>query len=394
MANIKKIRLSAGHGAGRAYNRGGLYFNEGDENYIGTSMLTKAINKTYVADIEEIRAERGNTDYSLGDRSRYGNGADLFYSWHSNAGGGNGVEVILSYQSLGYIDFARDLCRVIAETLKIQNRGVKFRNNDTDKFETYRQANRNSRNWYGELNGNNAKCAMIVEHFFHDSVSDSTAYLANKQKLIDNIARCIAYHFGLPKKNSTSTQTTQTVNVAKNTTTTDTDLITITKPINIYMTADSANDRTNIIDTYLPGEYYIYKKYNGMLNISKKKGSAGAWINPNDITTAETNTVNENWQVTDSALNVRDNHTNGKLIDVIYDHGIYRIIEKKGNWGKRQIGGWIHKSFTRTIPIKSNEAIAKEVINGFWGNGDLRKKRLKQAGYDYTEVQNEVNKLL
>ena len=43
---------------------------------------------------------------------------------------------------------------------------------------------------------------------------------------------------------------------------------------------------------------------------------------------------------------------------------------------------------------KSVEAIAREVINGKWGNGDDRKKRLQAAGYDYSAVQRKVNKLL
>ena len=43
---------------------------------------------------------------------------------------------------------------------------------------------------------------------------------------------------------------------------------------------------------------------------------------------------------------------------------------------------------------KSNAEIAKEVIAGKWGNGDERKKNLEAAGYNYKDVQNEVNKLL
>ena len=43
---------------------------------------------------------------------------------------------------------------------------------------------------------------------------------------------------------------------------------------------------------------------------------------------------------------------------------------------------------------KSNKEIAKEVIQGKWGNGDERKKRLTEAGYDYNAVQKEVNNLL
>ena len=43
---------------------------------------------------------------------------------------------------------------------------------------------------------------------------------------------------------------------------------------------------------------------------------------------------------------------------------------------------------------KTISQIAKEVINGEWGNGDARKKKLEAAGYDYDTVQKEVNKQL
>ena len=46
-------------------------------------------------------------------------------------------------------------------------------------------------------------------------------------------------------------------------------------------------------------------------------------------------------------------------------------------------------------PIKKSvEEIAREVINGKWGNGADRKKRLTQAGYNYQEIQNRVNQIL
>ena len=46
-----------------------------------------------------------------------------------------------------------------------------------------------------------------------------------------------------------------------------------------------------------------------------------------------------------------------------------------------------------TQPVKKpNEEIANEVINGAWGNGEDRKKRLTDAGYNYTVVQAIVNK--
>lgn len=43
---------------------------------------------------------------------------------------------------------------------------------------------------------------------------------------------------------------------------------------------------------------------------------------------------------------------------------------------------------------KSVTEIAKEVIQGKWGNGTDRKNRLTAAGYNYSEVQAEVNRLL
>jgi GH25 family lysozyme M1 (1,4-beta-N-acetylmuramidase) len=43
---------------------------------------------------------------------------------------------------------------------------------------------------------------------------------------------------------------------------------------------------------------------------------------------------------------------------------------------------------------KSNDQIAKEVIEGKWGEGESRKARLKAAGYDYNLIQNKVNLML
>lgn len=46
------------------------------------------------------------------------------------------------------------------------------------------------------------------------------------------------------------------------------------------------------------------------------------------------------------------------------------------------------------IELKDITTVANEVIEGKWGNGEVRKSALEKAGYDYTEVQTMVNKLL
>lgn len=45
-------------------------------------------------------------------------------------------------------------------------------------------------------------------------------------------------------------------------------------------------------------------------------------------------------------------------------------------------------------PKKTNKEIAKEVIQGKWGNGTERKLKLEKAGYVYKDIQSEVSKLL
>lgn len=48
----------------------------------------------------------------------------------------------------------------------------------------------------------------------------------------------------------------------------------------------------------------------------------------------------------------------------------------------------------KTTVKKTVTEIANEVIAGKWGNGADRKKKLEAAGYDYSAIQTEVNKLM
>lgn len=64
----------------------------------------------------------------------------------------------------------------------------------------------------------------------------------------------------------------------------------------------------------------------------------------------------------------------------------------KYGWGKFQ--GYIYMPDDFVLANKSVDKLAKEVIDGKWGNGEERYDRLTVAGYDYDEVQNRVNELM
>ena len=72
-----------------------------------------------------------------------------------------------------------------------------------------------------------------------------------------------------------------------------------------------------------------------------------------------------------------------KLTEAGYD---YNLVQAEVNK--------LAKGTSTTPTKKSNEEIAREVIAGKWGNGAARKQRLTAAGYNYSVIQVLVNKLL
>ena len=112
-------------------------------------------------------------------------------------------------------------------------------------------------------------------------------------------------------------------------------------------------------------------------------------------------------KVTDNAgLNIRTGP--GISYSIVSDtichaDGIYTIVAESTvagqTWGKLKSGaGWIcltgHASKYGEQSRKSIEDIAKEVIQGKWGAGNDRAKKLTAAGYNYAAVQAKVNELL
>ena len=54
----------------------------------------------------------------------------------------------------------------------------------------------------------------------------------------------------------------------------------------------------------------------------------------------------------------------------------------------------VQKRVNEILAPKSVDVLAREVIIGKWGNGEIRRRALTNAGYDYNAVQKRVNQLL
>ena len=102
-------------------------------------------------------------------------------------------------------------------------------------------------------------------------------------------------------------------------------------------------------------------------------------------------------KVTASILNVRKGAgTKYAITKTVKKNEVYTIMEESNGWGRLKSGaGWISLKYTSKITDKKTIAeVAREVLQGKWGNGTDRKNRLTAAGYDYAEVQKKVNELL
>lgn len=84
------------------------------------------------------------------------------------------------------------------------------------------------------------------------------------------------------------------------------------------------------------------------------------------------------------------------------DNYLGKVVTRTVKWSNDVVTGFIHCNFassgSSSKPKELTEAevkkIAQEVIDGKWGNGEDRKNRLTQAGYNYSVIQAMVNAML
>ena len=182
-----KILLNAGHGAGIGHNRGGICFNEGDNNFYYSLVLKEELGQYKNVKVDLVRNKISDNP-SLAERSAMGKGYDLFLSIHSNAAelSVRGTEVWDSVEKPNFA-LAKAICDNTAKLFNHNNRGVKYKEGQTGY------------NWYAELRFNEAKSAMIVENGFHTNYDDCIFFKNNHRLIAQTQAKLIASHYKLER---------------------------------------------------------------------------------------------------------------------------------------------------------------------------------------------------
>lgn len=152
---------------------------------------------------------------------------------------------------------------------------------------------------------------------------------------------------------------------------------TLTQSVKAYETAQNAAKQGNTTKTYKSGTYYVYKEHNGMVNISKTKGKAGAWINPANnksvseplaVTTTKTQQTNVKTSIPKSPTPSTIKKTNSTTYTLNNDVKVYNNAalakSKKGSSSTYKSGNYfIFKEFNGMMNISKTSGRAGAWIN-------------------------------
>lgn len=197
-----KIVVDPGHG--EIDNRGGVLFNEGEQNYLFSQLFIKEALKYKDVEITTTRT-RQSQNPSLTARAQAGVGADLFLSFHTNAAPVSssydyrnirGTETFSSHDSKNY-QLGTHISGMISRLLNTPNRGLKFTNYSGQVFT---RPVPGSKDYYAVLRSpNTATDRFLIEFVFHTNLEDSRAYLNNQRELARDLMTTIANYYGLSK---------------------------------------------------------------------------------------------------------------------------------------------------------------------------------------------------
>lgn len=124
--------------------------------------------------------------------------------------------------------------------------------------------------------------------------------------------------------------------------------------------------------------------YNGNLDLNKFYGSREDWL-------ALAGTSQPTAQTSSNPSGVKSvDEVAREVIQGIWGNDDERRVRlASAGYNVDEVQAYVNKLCTPAK--KSNEEIASEVLAGAWGNGEDRKNRLASAGYDYAAIQAIVN---
>lgn len=134
----------------------------------------------------------------------------------------------------------------------------------------------------------------------------------------------------------------------------------------------------------------------GIIGWNEDSGNAKKWEEfKARLTDVKTDTKTDTTKTNDVIYRVRRSVNDAKS-----QIGAYRNLDSAKKLADNNKGYSVYDTngkliYTPNASTKKTVAdLAREVIQGKWGNGDERRKRLTKAGYDYNVVQAEVNKMM
>ena len=354
---MAKVFLSAGHGGsdpGATAN--GL--KEKDIN-LQALLACKEVLEKYGVTVVCSRTKDENDPVSQEVREANASGADLAVSFHANAGGGDGFEVFYYSTDKNGKRLAQ-LAEKHVKAMGQNSRGLKHGN----KLMFVNSTN---------------MTAVLFESFFVDNATDKQIgdTIAEQKAFGVAYAKAILEYLGIAYKEATAQPVKPAPAPAPTPAKKSVDEI--AKEV-IAGKWGNGSDR----QTAITKAGYNYSEVQAKVNeiLSGKKTTTTP--KPPPAPAPAKKSVDEIAQEVIAGKWGSGNDRKNRLAAAGYN---YSEVQARVN---AILGG----KTTSAPAKKSINEVAREVIQGKWGNGDTRRKALAAAGYDVNAVQKRVNEML
>lgn len=326
-----EIHLDAGHYGKYNQSPCNKKYYESEMNWKLHLMLKEELETYDGVEVTQTRSDQ-TKDMEVSKRGKSAKGKDILISIHSNAVGSK-VNESVDYP-VAYVPLNGSADKLGKQLIDVVEKlmGTK----QDGRISTRKGKNGD---YYGIIRGAvsvGVPC-IIIEHSFHTN-SRATEWLMNDknlEKMAKAEAEVIAKYYKLTKKKTTTTATSSAT----------------------YKVQTGAFK----IKEYAEAEYrkVVAAGFNAYL-VETPGGYYKVWVG--------------NYKTKSAATTIAKNLKTAGFGDFITTE-----------WNVRPV---------MVSAQKSIDEIAKEVINGKWGNGTTRKTKLTKAGYDYKTVQARVNEIL